>query len=183
MPIADILKHREAFCYYGISGNERHIDKRVYHVNSANIGLFDRVELGYDNDFEGNTVLNVKLSLYESTKADYGLSAGFTNVDTKNKYVEPYVVGRYGFGNGLRLHAGTIRTDRWRVMIGADYAVGNDWLLAADWQSGPNGAVWAGATYNIAKIPGLSVSAFVGFPSVRSDGIQHQLLVNYAFRF
>ncbi len=182
IPIADILKHREVYGYFSFTGNERNIDRQTYYFNSLNVGLFDRIELGYDNDFLGATVYHAKLLLCEGTKTDYGVSVGYMNWSPADHYGEAYIVGRYGLPNGLRFHAGALQNDRWRVMAGVDYGIGN-WTLAADWMSGPNNTLWTGATYDIACVPGLSVSGFVGFPSVKSDGIQHQFSVNFAFRF
>lgn len=182
IPIADILKHREVFAYYGVSGNERNVDKSVGHAWSINVGLFDRVEVGFDNDTMGGTLLHGKVNLYEATTQDMGLTVGWMNWSVENTYAEPYLVGRYGFANGPRLHVGTTRNDRWRVMLGADYSAG-DWTWAVDWTSGPNSTTWAGFTYGIARVPGLSVSAYVGLPSVKADGIQHQVLLNYALKF
>ena len=183
IPIADILRHREAFAYYGAAGTERHIDKKITHANSINVGLFDRVELGYDNDFEGNTVYHGKLLLWESEKVDAAVSAGWMNWDPKSDYGEPYVVARYGIPNGPRLHVGAMRNDRWRAMFGVDHGLGNDWTVAADYVSGPDAYVWLGATYNIAKMPGVSISGNAGVPIRRSDGYQYSVFVNYGFRF
>ena len=65
MPVADILRHREAMLYVWTQGNERHVDPVYYHGNSLQVGLWDSLEIGYDDDFEGTTSWNAKVLLGE----------------------------------------------------------------------------------------------------------------------
>lgn len=183
IPIADILRHREGFAYVGAGGTERKISKDIAYVNSFNVGLFDRIELGYDNDFEGNTVFHGKVLAWEDEEKDAAVSFGWMNAEEDLEHAQPYLVVRKGFKNAPRIHVGAVRDDRWRMIYGLDYELNEDWVLAADYVSGPNSYTWLGATYAIASVPGLSLSATFGLPSVRDDGYQWAGYVNYGFRF
>lgn len=95
IPVADILRHREAMIAYSIYGSEKNIDPTVTHAHAITIGLFDRLEIGYDNDFKGSTTFNAKLLLLEEPEdGKWALSAGIMNWDLYG-YSEPYAVARY----------------------------------------------------------------------------------------
>lgn len=181
MPIADILGHREGFAYFGFSGNERNVDKGVYWFHAATVGLFDRIEVGYDNDFLGSTTYNVKLQIFDSPRGLPGtaLSVGVANAN--GGYREPYVVGRYDF-KGFRLHSGYWNTmGCGRLMVGTDFPVAKG-TGALEYLSGPHGQTWASLYYPIDPIPGLGIVVAVGFPADRADGIQHSALLYYTFK-
>lgn len=105
VPIADLLRHREGLAQYLVAGTDPKIDKKYGHANALTIGLFDRVEVGYDNDFLGETVYNAKALLIENSKGlkNFSLSAGISN--WKGRQSDPYVVGSYAFEK-FNLHGG-----------------------------------------------------------------------------
>jgi hypothetical protein len=181
IPIADILGHREALLSYGVFGTEQNVDKRIYHSQGVTVGLFDRVELGYDNDFEGTTELNAKVLLFEDPEeAAWALSVGVMGfTDGKGS---PYVVGRKDF-DSFRLHAGVVRQDGDRLMLGIDGEAFGDCTWMVDYTSGPGAITWAGLDVPISQLDGLSLFAAVGVPHRRSDGVQAQLALYYGIGF
>jgi hypothetical protein len=182
IPIADILRHREAFFGYTIGGTERNVDKSISHANYLTIGLFDRIEFGYDNDFNRNTVYNAKVLLWEAPKTgQMAVSAGFQNWDGKG-YLEPYVVGRYDLPF-CRLHLGALRDDRWRLIAGTDFPLFGSCTGAIDFMSGPGARMWTSFSLPVPKCPGLALTFFAGFPMQRSEGIQWMVDLNWKFRF
>lgn len=182
IPVADILRHREAAIAYTISGTEKGIDPTVTHAHAITIGLFDRLEVGYDNDFLGSTTLNAKILLLEEpVDGKWALSAGIMNWDLYG-YSEPYLVGRYDLPS-CRLHLGAIRDDRWRLIAGVDFPIFGDWTAMLDYKSGPGSYTWFGLSAPIRGVEGLSVWAGVGYPMTRSDGVQWSASLTYVVRF
>jgi hypothetical protein len=181
IPIADILGHREALVSYGVFGTEQNVDKRIYHSQGLVVGLFDRLELGYDNDFEGTTELNAKVLLFEDPdEAAWAVSAGVMGfVDGKGS---PYIVGRHDF-RGFRAHAGMLRQDGDRLMLGFDGEAFGDCVWMLDHTTGPGAMTWAGLDVPINAVPGLWVTGTIGFPHRRSDGIQGSLEVSFGTKF
>lgn len=184
MPIADILAHREAFAYVGLGGTERNVSKGYYYFNAATVGIFDRAEIGYDNDFLGNTTYNIKVQLFDSPRGLEGtaLSAGLINCT--GAYREPYVVGRKDFKD-FRLHAGYWNTQGCgRFVAGVDFALLKDWSASVEFMSGPSSITWGQVFIPLdSMLPGFGVSLAVGVPSARSEGIQHSALAMYSFKF
>lgn len=181
IPIADIVKHREGFAYVGLQGTERNISKGYSFFNSATVGLFDRVEIGYDNDFLGGYTYNVKLQIFESPKQLPGASLSVGVMNANGGYREPYVVGRYDM-KGYRLHGGYWNTmGAGRGFFGADFPVFAG-TGSVEFISGDGSQTWASLYWPIDAVPGLGIFASVGFPSRKSDGIQHMALLLYSFR-
>lgn len=185
MPIADILRHRETYLNYYVGGNEQHIDNMTYHTHAVTVGLFDRIEFGYDNDTLGTTVYNGKILIYEEpTSGKYAVSAGiFNRIDGVG---DTYVVGRYDFDR-IRIHAGWLQNDMNRLMAGVDVDLGARWGLEfsalADFVSGPSSRTWLALNVNFEKIPGLGLLVGVGFPADKPEGIQYTVSIGYGFRF
>ena len=179
IPIADILAHREATYLYAFTGGERNITGGAYtHYQNGIVGLFERVELGYANDFNGWTVTGCKVLLSESETG--AVSVGLMNYD--GHHADPFAVGRLDF-KGWRAHGGVIRDDRHRIVLGADFELPHGWSGMADWTSGPTGDGWVGVNIPVRGIPGLNVMPMVGFPNTKGDGIQHSVNVWFGFRF
>lgn len=181
MPIADILAHREAFAFVGLQGNERNIDRSYAKFNALTVGLFDRIEVGVDNDFLGTTIFNAKLQLWDSPKQMPGtaLSVGFANCNGRRS--DPFIVGRVDM-KGYRLHAGLWRTDTIRAMFGTDFdAFGGTGSI--EFLSGPGSQTWLGYYFDIKQVEGLGIMLSVGIPSDHSVGVQHAAVLNYAFKF
>jgi hypothetical protein len=179
IPIADILGHREAALSYGLTGNERSVDARYSHYGSLTVGLFDKAEVAVGNDFNGTSTFHAKLSLYESKT--FALSGGIMNFEGRG-HADTFLVGRMDF-SGWRLHAGYLKDDADRLILGADIAIGKDLSGLLEYTSGPHGYTWAGLNAPVPGVNGLSLLVAVGMPSARADGIQHQVSLTYGFRF
>jgi hypothetical protein len=183
IPIADILRHREALLTYGAAAAGNPSKAQYGHANGALAGLFDRVELGCDNDFAGGNTYNVKLLLWEGGEKSIpgALSVGFCNAN--GNYREPYVVGRYDLKN-MRLHAGYWRTEGTnRGIVGVDFPAFRDATGMIEHLTGPGGSTWVGLAVNIPKASGLSVAVSVKFPSNHQEKVEHAITVGYGFRF
>lgn len=182
IPIADILRHREGIIGYAMSGTERNVDKAIGHGHYLSLGLFDRIEFGYDNDFNGSTVYNAKILLYETPETGkMAVAAGIQNWDGHG-YSEPYLVGRYDLPF-CRLHFGALKDDRWRMIAGTDFPLFGSCTGAIDFTSGPGSRIWASFSAPIPGIDGLAVTFFGGFPIERSEGVQWSVDISWSFRF
>lgn len=179
IPVADVLGHREVTWGYSLSGNERNLSGGVYgHWHNGIIGLFDRVELAFGNDFFGSTTYGVKALLWEG--ANCALSGGFHNYDRFRS--DLFLVSRYD-GKGYRVHAGLQRDDRWRGLLGVDFPLIGEHSAGIDHVTGPNGYTSVGVNLSFEKLPGLTISPYVGFPNTKGDGITHTVFITYGFRF
>jgi hypothetical protein len=182
IPIADILRHREAASGYFINGTERNVDRAITHSAYLLVGLFDRIEVGLDTDFNGSNVYNAKILLYESPDAGrIALSAGVQNWNGSAS-AEPYLVGRYDLPF-CRLHVGALKQDSWRAIVGLDFPIFGDGSGMIDFTSGPGSRIWTGIFLPIPKVDGLAFEAYAGFPTQRSEGIQWSVGLSFAFRF
>lgn len=182
IPTADVLKHREFVLGYCVSGTERNVSKGYAHANYATLGLFDRLEAGYDNDFAGATSLHAKVLLLEDDRRlpGVGLAAGVCNVVGRNS--ESYVAARFD-AQAARAHLGWWRTGGVsRAFVGVDFAVLGDGTAMLEHISGGNGYSWAGVSVPIKGLPGLSLCVGVGYPNTRADGIQHYGMIQYGCR-
>ncbi len=182
IPIADVLGHREGSFSYTLTGYEASHNPGYTHSNLTVLGFFDRAEIGVSNDFTGNTVYAGKLALVKATKkCPCALSAGTMNY--RDSHGQPFVVGRLDL-KGMRLHAGYLRTDMNRMIVGVDAPLPiKDWSIAADYTSGPSGYTWVGMNIPVKSLPGFSLMPMLAVPSLRADGYQHALAVNYGFKF
>ncbi|MBL8087017.1 MAG: hypothetical protein JNM85_02970 [Chthonomonas sp.] len=185
IPSTDVLGHREASLVYTLAGTERKISKRYSHANSLQLGLFDRLEFGFDNDFDGFTPLNLKvgLAMPGDVKRLPGLAlcAGYANHD--GLAAEPYVVFSHPVACG-RLTCGYAHSGgRHRALLGWDQEIMRDTVLMLDHTSSVNGFTWVGLSYNIAAVPGLSVWVGAARPNTSGDGTQHSASLTYNFRF
>lgn len=174
IPVADILGNREFAYTYTISGTEKNIDPRWYHSQGFAFGFFDRFEFGFDEDFEGYTLLHFRLKILEDPKeARWAISGGFNGWNQDDETVATsHLVGRYDF-SCFRLHAGVIRDfERTRPFIGLDGPVFGDCTWMAEYTGGPGGMAWAGLSVPVKGVNGLSLSGAMGFPEKRVDGYQ-----------
>jgi hypothetical protein len=182
MPIADILGHREFIFQITSTGNERNIDKAVHWGQSITVGMFDVMEIGIDNDFLGNTVLNAKAQLYQSPGAGkFALSAGLQNIGLLGAQPDKYVVGRYDM-KALRLHAGCLYNDRFRAMLGVDAPLPKGMTLMADYISGPNSYVWSQIMIPL-PVKGFQLGLAGGVPIQHGTGMMHQISLLYDRKF
>jgi hypothetical protein len=177
IPIADILGNREAYAMAYAYGNERNISRGAYTFGQGvELGLGDRIEFGYDNDFLGSTLLNAKLQIVSEEM--WALSAGFNGVTPGGRAPNQYLVGRIDF-SAFRFHAGILKNDRHRLMLGVDGDLGGGWSYMADFISGPGSATWVGIN---APLGNLCLTVAGGVPSRRSDGIQHMVSLTAYFK-
>lgn len=158
LPIADVLKPRQALLQYTIGGNGEISDARWSHLFSATVGVYENLELGVNHDTLGNGSWDAKYGLYS---ADWGaVSVGFASASGKE--IDPYVVGRYDWSKDLRFHAGVIRNRNVATgYLGADYNLGNGLLAQFEYSSRPDGSTWIGATWTT-PIEGLAVQVAYG---------------------
>ncbi|MGV3618646.1 MAG: hypothetical protein ACO1SV_25260 [Fimbriimonas sp.] len=177
IPVADILGDREAYAMAYAYGNERNVSRGAYAFGQGlELGLGDRIEFGYDNDFLGSTLLNAKLQI--ASGETWALSAGFNGAVPGGRTSNQYLVGRLDFSD-FRLHAGILKNDRNRLMLGIDGDLGGGWSYMADFVSGPGSATWVGVN---APLGNLCLTVAGGLPGRRSDGIQHMVSLMAYFR-
>ena len=182
MPIADVLRHREAAFELELTGNERNVSKGYEYANSLTMGLFDRLEIGYESDFLGSVTANVKLLLFEDPHSlpHFALSVGANN--WRGKDVDPYAVARFD-GAGYRLHAGCWRTmGSARAMFGIDVPAGVGLTASLECLCGRGGASWAGLAYTPSFAPGFEAQIAVGIPFNHSQGLEHSFTLAYIFK-
>ncbi len=184
MPTADIIGHRSGVISYTAAGSERNVSKAITQYGSVLVGLWDKVELGYDTDFKGNPVEQFKYNVYtEAKESKVAVSVGFQNISATNKYWEPFVAARYNLSkDGPRLHAAIIRDSVDRLCLGCDFAMG-EFTGMLDFASGKGGRTWAGVYTDLKAIPGMNLSVSAGVPHARVDGIQWNVVLSYGFKF
>ncbi len=176
MPIADVLGQREASAMVYAYGNERQISRGYAWGQGLELGLGDRIEFGYDNDFLGSTALNGKFQL--ASAETWAVSVGFNGATFGGPATTHYLVGRIDLAN-CRLHAGVIRNDRHRLMLGIDGDLGHGWSYMADHISGPGSYTWLGVN---APLGPLCLTLAAGVPGRREDGVQHMVSLTAYFR-
>lgn len=183
VPIADVLGHREGLYVYGVAGNESGVSKAVSHAHGLEIGLFDRIELGFDNDTMGETVWNAKAQLWSNEKS--AVSVGIWG--WKGRQNELFAVGRHDFAD-FRLHGGAQRVaGKWFGFVGADGGCGKkgmckEWTWFAEYANG------AEPVMNFAiDIPcffdGFSIFPAYGVPIKNGAGHAWSVTLNYGFKF
>ena len=170
MPIADILKHMENQTTSGATGFDRRISKGFAYQNGFLLGVRNRAEIGYDNDFLGNTVYNAKLQLFdESVVHDTALSVGTQNFANGNG--DFYVVGRRDT-KACRFHAGLLHSDEYHPMIGADTPWGQS-TLQLEFMAGRNARATASVVTAIQQVKGLQVMLGISAPTDQRNGVQY----------
>lgn len=179
MPIADMLGHREFSIEWYATGEKG--KKRWPSYNAGNVGIGDRLELGWDDDFLGETCLHAKVKLGEWCDGKYVVSGGYMSV--KKPYSESYLVGRADMGWG-NLHAGWLENGTSRGMFGVDVPVFGDYSLMAEHVSGREGSSWVGVSGPIKFLPeGFSFTASYGKSNTKGVKDQYVFWVGYGFRF
>ncbi|MCH7903534.1 MAG: hypothetical protein IH944_03095 [Armatimonadetes bacterium] len=181
MPIADILGHREAYYGYSVSGTEPNVSKGIGHSHGMELGVFDRLELGYDNDFDGSTVFNTKLLLFEEPEeAKYAISIGVA--DWSDAAGSAVLLGRHDF-DGFRLHVAVMAEGSNRLAVGIDAPFLDIGTWTVEYASGPGAYAWGGLFLPIDSVPGLELDLFLGVPSNKSDGVQYSVGFVYGWTF
>lgn len=183
IPIADILKHREAELEFALSGIEHNVSKGYTFSQSGTVGLFDRFEAGYESDFLGHITYDVKLQIFESPPRLPGSALSVGIMNCLGGHREPYVVGRYDL-KGFRLHGGYWNTQgEGRAFLGTDFPLFEGGSGSLETLLGHHGSAWASLNWDLKWFPGVAVSFAVGVPAEHADGIQHTMEVSYGFRF
>lgn len=176
MPVADILGHREASAMLCAFGIERQVSRGYVWGQGIELGLGDRIEFGYDNDCLGATALNGKFMLAAGDA--WAVSVGFNGATPGGPVTNHYLVGRIDLP-GFRLHAGVLRNDRPRLMIGIDRDLGRGWSYMVDHVSGPGSCTWFGLN---APVGPLCLTLAGGVPGRRQDGVQHMVSLTAYFK-
>lgn len=188
IPVADVLGHGEASYSYSVSGNEKSVDPRYYHAHGFEVGMLNRIELGFDNDFAGSSSYNFKLLLVDDPRdGRYALSVGATGYGDEQT-PGTFVVGRYNLGDH-RLHAGYWQSGGNRFMAGIDGECrrlgrplcGATYSLERVW--GPDAFTTFALYFDIEQVSGLSAAIGVTVPDDRSAGVQHSVSLTYGFKF
>lgn len=175
MPIADILRHRELALGYTIAGSPNG-NREIHHVPGFELGLFDRIEFGFDSNLRGGDTVDAKLLLWESDKAAISIGVlGWHDTDSSR-----YVVGRYDYKN-VRFHGSLMRTpDASVAQFGIDFAFGPGAVMA-DYTSGRGGYTWF--AYAFSPMDHVSVMLGAGRPTDSNGGYRYYSMVTYAMRF
>lgn len=183
LPVADILGHREVSVNTTAVGFEKSVDPKTYWTGGLTIGLFDRVELGVDTDFEGGRLNDIKVNFLEDEKLGLAFSGGFMNISQRDRTIDKYLVARKDF-KGFRLHAGYLYSDMHRGFVGADFELPNGYSAAVEHLGGPNSVTWVALNVplKLAKQE-ICLTLAGGFPSVKADGNQWMVSAAYGFRF
>lgn len=184
IPIAEVLRHREAFAALYASGSGGPGRSQIQHTNALTVGLFDRVELGFDNDYRRTSTWNAKALLVE-TPSGQMVSAGWMNAS--GKAGDPYLVVQAPLTLGsrsARLHAGVGRfSGVGQGFLGLDMEVSDDLVAALEHISGSSGYTWLGVWKAIPKVEGLELGLSYGHPNRRSNGTQFYAMASLSFRF
>ncbi|MBC8065573.1 MAG: hypothetical protein H7Y17_12130 [Chlorobia bacterium] len=180
IPVADILGHREVVVGYLAFGNEKKIDKKIYHYAYTCVGIGDVVEVAYGDDLEKGQTTHFKLKLLEGD--NYMLSAGASNYEGHGVMADYFVAGRYDLHN-LRLHFGYLKNDEHRAFFGADFPVFGTCTASLEWMSGPGAYGWASLNIPVKQLPGFNIWLGAGIPSDReSQGYQYTVGFWYGFK-
>lgn len=180
IPVADILGHREVVVGYLAFGNEKKIDKKIYHYAYTCVGIGDVAEVAYGDDLEKGQTTHFKLKLLEGD--NYMLSAGASNYEGSGIMADYFVAGRYDLKN-LRLHFGYLKNDEHRAFFGADFPIFGTCTGSLEWMTGPGAYGWASLNIPVKQLPGLNLWLGAGIPSDREvQGYQYTAGFWYGFK-
>ncbi len=179
MPIADMLGHREFSIEWFATGTQG--IKRWPNYNAGNMGIGDRLEVGWESDYLGGTALHAKVKLGEWDNGKYVVSGGYMGVSKPAS--QSYIVGRADMGC-CNLHLGWLQDGDSRGMFGVDFPVFGDYSIMAEHISGRDGSSWVGITGPIKFLPeGFSFTASYGKMNLKGEKDQYIVWVGYGFRF
>ena len=181
IPIADILAHREIVYTFQTTGFEHRINPRYSWAHALQVGVFNRAEVGFDNDFLGNTVYNGKFQVFnEQQVKKTALSVGVWNYQHGKGDWD--VVGRRDC-SGYRLHCGYQQSDEGHLMAGIDAPWGNS-IVSLDYNTGSHSSGFgtAAVTTPIKQVPGLSFMGVLTVPTDHLNGVQHTFVLIYDHR-
>jgi hypothetical protein len=169
VPTSDTLGHRQAAYTYFANGTEHSVTKRYTHVHGIQVGMGDRFEFGFDNDFAKAWDWNAKVKLWES--ADASQAASFGVMRATSPGTDSYLALRQDFDAG-RLHFGVSSFNAGTLMAGWDMPLGPG-VLMADTSTGAAG-FWSVGYYQTVQADwGLGLSAAVIVPYDSSQPTNH----------
>lgn len=173
MPTADVLSDRQVMLQLYSIGERFRLGASGTTFGSAEIGLFDRFELGFDSDFKGSTSYNIKFKAFELGRITIagGILAWATGADS------PYAVAKADLKQ-IRLHVGFLKDDAQRLMLGLDGDLPKGWSYMLDYASGPGGTVWGGLNYS--GLEGFTFYASLGYCPGRP--LQHSAGIYFYFK-
>jgi hypothetical protein len=180
MPISDRLGKGEMEIGAVIEGTERKIDPRYYHSAYMVVGLDDWFELGTATDYQGTQSLGFKFRMWEDEAGQWAVSGGWDGVRPKEG--NPFVVGSYATGN-CRWHAGWMRDNDHRGMIGLDGAFNDRWSWGVDHIGGAEGATSLALFITEPKLQGWALTLAAGVPNTKGAGVTHSATLAYVVRF
>jgi hypothetical protein len=169
IPTSDVLGHRQAFYSYYLKGTERRIDERYRHAQGLQVGLFDRIEFGFDHDFAKDWAWNAKALLWESNDASQAVSFGALRLNQAS--ADGYLAVRQDFEAG-RLHAGVSSFKDGTLMFGWDMPLAEGSLML-DAATGANGSRTVGWFRPLLPEWGISASAAVIVPFRSGEPVNH----------
>lgn len=140
---------------------------------SLEVGLLGRFEVGFDSDFHGSTTWNVKFHAFDWGNAS--LAAGIQ--DWSAGSASPYVVGKLDCKQ-IRIHAGWLKDDASRPMLGLDGDFGRGFTYMFDFVGGPGATTWGGLYWS--GPTGLAFYASVGYSVGRP--LQHSAGIYFYFK-
>lgn len=178
MPIADVLGHREGVWTLTANGHFERVKVLYSDTHGIELGLGDRIEFGYDNDFLGATVLNAKLQV--GSGKNWAMAVGVNGFTPGGTSVGHYVVGRLDFAS-FRLHAGVMRDNEVRAEFGIDGALPHGWAWMLEYISGNERRPWAAV--NIPIGANLTLALQGGIPCRKGEQWEHGIGLTAGFRF
>lgn len=181
IPVADVLGHREVVMGYNAYGNERKIDKKIYHYAYTCVGIGDFAEIAYGDSLEKEQTFHAKIKLLEGEK--YGVSAGAMGLgERRGIEADWFVAGRYDYKN-VRLHAGYLKDDEHRAFFGADFPIFGTCTGMLEWTTGPGAYGWVSLNVPVKQLPGFNIWLGAGIPSDReAQGYQYTVGFWYGFK-
>lgn len=181
IPVADVLGHREVVVGYLGFGNERKIDKKIYHYAYTCVGIGDIAEVAYGDSLEKEQTVHAKIKLAEGS--NWAISGGAMNLGERQGIEgDWFAVGRYDFKN-LRVHAGYLKDDEHRGFFGVDFPVFGTCTGSLEWTTGPGAYGWASLNIPVKQLPGFNLWLGVGLPSDKEvQGVQYTFGFWYGFK-
>lgn len=178
IPTADVLGSREIYVDFGAYGTERRISSETIYWSSLTVGALEVLEFGVDTDWEGWTSGHIKLLLLDGDA--WGMAAGIKNIADGAR--TPYFALRWNSSDRSRVHGGVLHDGQFRLMLGVEWDLGDDWLFLADAVCGRAQSTWLGFYKPIGE-SGLDFTVAAGVPHRRSNGYQYSFTLGYGTRF
>ena len=181
-PIADFLAHREYQENVTAGGTENYLDPKVNWSQGGTLGLFDKGEIGFTNDFESGWGYEAKVKLFESAgDHKFLVSGGFANVSTTDNTVDKFIMARYDAGK-VRVHAGYYYSDFGVGVFGVDFGLPHGMSGAIEHATGPGATTWFALNMPVFTEK-LQLMLGAGVPWEHGDGYKYTAALTYGMRF